>query len=109
VNTWDNKFHILIGTADNLNGLSWNLYVDGSQNGQLNENLGITQDTGNMFIGYSGANNEWWWGDIAEVLVFNRVISTNDRQNIEGYLAWKWGLQATLPSDHTYKFAPPSV
>jgi len=38
----------------------------------------------------------------AEVVVFNSQLSTTSRQQIEGYLAWKWGLQANLPSGHPY-------
>ena len=34
-------------------------------------------------------------------------MSIEDRQKLEGYLAWKWGLQASLPSDHPYKSAAP--
>ena len=26
----------------------------------------------------------------------------SNRQIVEGYLAWKWGLQTSLPSDHPY-------
>jgi hypothetical protein len=44
---------------------------------------------------------------IGEVVYFNRVLSTQERQQMEGYLAWKWGLQASLPSTHPYaKFTP---
>ena len=28
---------------------------------------------------------------------------------IEGYLAWKWGLQASLPGGHTYANAAPVI
>ena len=35
-------------------------------------------------------------------------MSDNDRQKIEGYLAHKWGLAASLPADHPYKDAAPS-
>jgi hypothetical protein len=45
----------------------------------------------------------------SEVLVINSALSTADRQRIEGYLAWKWGLQANLPADHPYKTLPPTV
>jgi len=38
----------------------------------------------------------------SEILVFNRVLSTTERQQIEGYLAWKWGLQGNLPTSHPY-------
>jgi hypothetical protein len=44
---------------------------------------------------------------VAEHLVFNRTLTTTERQDIEGYLAWKWGLQANLPSGHPYKNAAP--
>ena len=45
-------------------------------------------------------------------LVFGEVImvqttDTTTRQLIEGYLAWKWGLQASLPSNHPYKNSAP--
>lgn len=44
-----------------------------------------------------------WVGTINEIIIFNSVLSTLQRQQIEGYLAWKWGLRATLPETHTYK------
>ena len=47
-------------------------------------------------------------GSIAEVAFFNHPLETTDRQRVEGYLAWKWGLQANLPVGHPYKNAPPS-
>ena len=33
--------------------------------------------------------------------------NTTTRQLIEGYLAWKWNLQASLPADHPYKNVAP--
>jgi hypothetical protein len=44
---------------------------------------------------------------VGEILVFYTNISTADRQRIEGYLAWKWGLQANLPSEHPFKTRAP--
>jgi hypothetical protein len=42
-----------------------------------------------------------------EILTYNIAISTDNRQLVEGYLAHKWGVTASLPSDHPYKtFAP---
>jgi len=32
-----------------------------------------------------------------------------DRQKLEGYLAWKWGTQASLPIGHPYKGSPPTI
>jgi hypothetical protein len=42
-----------------------------------------------------------------EILMFNQYLDNTDRQKIEGYLAWKWGLQASLPIGHPYKSAAP--
>jgi len=39
-------------------------------------------------------------GTISEILVFNTALSNSDREHIEGYLAYKWGI--TLPSAHPY-------
>ena len=44
-------------------------------------------------------------GNIAEILIINSALDTIDRQKIEGYLANKWGLVSSLPSDHPHKTA----
>jgi hypothetical protein len=44
---------------------------------------------------------------IAEILIYNRSISTVERQRCEGYLAWKWGLQQQLPWNHPYAVSFP--
>jgi len=44
---------------------------------------------------------------IAEILIFDQALSAGDLDTITGYLAWKWGQQASLPSGHPYKSAPP--
>ena len=49
------------------------------------------------------------YGNIAEVITYNTSVSTLQRQQVEGYLAWKWGLQANLPVGHPYKNASPSI
>jgi hypothetical protein len=46
-------------------------------------------------------------GALYETLQFRRILSLSERQQIEGYLAWKYGTQATLPSEHPYLNSPP--
>jgi hypothetical protein len=48
-------------------------------------------------------------GDLAEVIVLDSVPSTAGRQLIEGYLAWKWGLEGDLPAGHPYENAAPTI
>jgi len=47
-------------------------------------------------------------GSISEVLAFDSQLNTTQSQIIEGYLAWKWGLQSNLPDNHPFKSAAPS-
>jgi hypothetical protein len=47
-------------------------------------------------------------GKIQEIIIYPSAISTAAFQQAEGYLAWKWGLKASLPSSHPYKLFPPS-
>ena len=44
--------------------------------------------------------------DIAEFIHFNRALTTAQRQQIEGYLAQKWGLAENLPPTHPYRRLP---
>ena len=46
-------------------------------------------------------------GDIAEILVFTRNLTFQEQKQVEGYLAHKWGLTASLPVDHPYKSVAP--
>ncbi len=46
-------------------------------------------------------------GQIAEVIVYNRVVSTSEREQLQAYLGWKWDLEANFTSGFTYKNNPP--
>lgn len=45
---------------------------------------------------------------LGEMLIV-RSPSTDTRDRITGYLAWKWGLQGNLPAGHPFRNAPPRV
>ncbi len=49
----------------------------------------------------------FYTGQIGEVVVYNRYLTTLESEEIEGYLACKWGLQARLPANHPYRYACP--
>lgn len=84
------------------------LFVTGSNIYSSNTSVAPLTSTGLTVGGRGGIPNTGALV-IAEVLIYNKALSTTERQQVESYLAWKWGLQASLPSDHTYKSAPPSV
>ena len=49
----------------------------------------------------------YWAGYVGEVVYYTGLLTTLQIQQVEGYLAWKWGLQSLLPAGHPYKNAPP--
>lgn len=53
------------------------------------------------------AGGNTWDGQIGEIVIVSGDLSVTDRRRLEGYQAWKWGLEAKLPADHPYKNIPP--
>ena len=88
---------------DGTNGFIWE---DGTSGGSSASSgtFGVTKyGIGNQ----ANPTTEYWIGSIGEVLIYNVALTDTQRQLVEGYLAWKWGLQASLPADHPYKSAGP--
>jgi len=50
----------------------------------------------------SSPNVSPYSGDIYEFALFRYALTDQQIFQIEGYLAWKWGLQNSLPSTHPY-------
>jgi hypothetical protein len=61
---------------------------------------GIRNSVSRISLGALQTNLNYFVGSIAEVIAFNTVITESQRQNIEGYLAWKWGFVSSLPANH---------
>jgi Glycine rich protein len=47
-------------------------------------------------------------GNVFEVLQYNRDLGQSERQQVEGYLAEKWGLRGSLPGSHPYYSVSPT-
>ena len=58
---------------------------------------------------YTVGNPEFHFqGSIKEIIITSSSLSTADRQRVEGYLAVKYGLRASLGAGHPYKNSPPN-
>jgi hypothetical protein len=86
------------------------------QNGELKNTatgVGLTPKTPTFgAIGAGYFNNsvvDQIDGKIGEIVILPDTPSTAEREKIEGYLAWKWGLVSQLPSTHPYRFTPPEA
>lgn len=87
----------IVGTVDYANGAGW-LYLNGSLDAS-NATLisapatpGNTPDTdcagGQYGIDHANAHT----GYIDEMIIYNSILSTSDRQALESYLMTKWGI-----------------
>ncbi|NDF22764.1 MAG: hypothetical protein EB152_05520, partial [Euryarchaeota archaeon] len=47
-------------------------------------------------------------GDIAEILIFDRILTFQEQKQVEGYLAHKWGGTDSLTNSHPYKEQAPA-
>lgn len=101
-NSLNNRFVIntLYHTA-NPNTLRFRL------NGLINpriQNVTAWANFDNLRIGRN--NGETTEGIICEVIIFNRILTITELEQVEGYLATKWGIQLNLPTTHPYYSTP---
>ncbi len=82
-------------------------YVNGSQSINFTE-VAASPETSTQLIFFGQLGSDQYFASIAfhEIIVARLEISNQTRQAIEGYLAWKWGLQNNLPSTHPYSLSP---
>ncbi|MBD2365192.1 hypothetical protein H6G36_29245 [Anabaena minutissima FACHB-250] len=103
---------IQTGVIKNSEGLA-DLYVNGVKrvNNAAFQSPGNTSNTApiSAVIGTFTASPRKFKGLISEVLMFDRALSLLEIQQLDGYLAHKWNLAASLPADHPYKNNPPTA
>jgi len=83
-------------------------YINGSPTYSVTSAF-LYGDTGStkITLGTRISKDTQFTGNIYEVIIYNTALITTQRQSIEGYLAWKWGLQANLINTHPYYNGPP--
>ena len=95
-----------------INGIFTNLFthnIPHIYSGQL----GTGANGGGNYTTYtigraSSSLGRYWNGYVGEVILYSTALTAFNRQKIEGYLAWKWGLQSSLPTDHPYYSSAPT-
>jgi len=61
------------------------------------------------YLGSRGGSSAFWNGQVWEMIIFSSYLSQSDTELVEGYLAWKWGVNTSLPIGHPYYSAAPTV
>ena len=95
---------VISGTQDNG---SVRIYFDGAQLNTFNASVTPNDTThSSLNIGNNSTTTDTF--SFYEIILIARDdINTATNQKIEGYLAWKWGLQNQLDASHPYKYRPP--
>jgi hypothetical protein len=94
-----------------IDGTYLNNFVNGTQQTPANTAQSGTFNFTNYVVANRAGNtgNYPLNGFVGEIIVYLNGLATLQRQQVEGYLAWKWGLQANLPANHPYKNSPPNI
>ncbi len=70
---------------------------------------GSTSNTAAVLTSIGNGGGNIYGGLIGELIVFKSVLTQAARELIEGYLAWEWGLQASLQATHPYRNSAPTT
>ena len=88
----DNGWHHVVWTS---NGSVSRMYVDGRLDSRINQSRGA--QTGTAYIGWDAPNfNEYFAGDIAQVAVYNNVLSAGDVEQLYAQNAGRFLADRTI-------------
>jgi fibronectin type 3 domain-containing protein len=87
------QFHVFNVSAQSTNWAAW---INGS----------LLYQTNNNPVGFGsspklGANSYYFWGDMAEVMIFSRALTASERVTVNSYLNGKYGLVPAVPAAPT--------
>jgi hypothetical protein len=89
-------------------------YINGTSSGTNNRNANAQTATANFTVGCTGSTGskaspaESLNGYFYEFVVYKQALTNNQRQVVEGYLAWKWNINTLLPVAHPFYSAAPT-
>ena len=83
-----------------INGITFN-----ASSGNIGSMTVTGLTIGGPWNNVSGALPYTWPGHICEVILYNTALTSNQREQVEGYLAQKWGLVSQMPESHISKRA----
>lgn len=100
----------ILGIDSSITDVVLNMYTNGALTAQYPGTVRFSGGGARNFIGaeVDGASR-FLNGYVTEIVQIESRLSTTDRQRLEGYLAWKWGLEANLPAGHPFRNIPPTV
>jgi hypothetical protein len=87
---------------------AWSFFLNGTSEFSTGTNtVGFSTAPKIGFSDTGGGGDRFLMGKVAEILIFNAVLSQSDREKVEGYLAHRWGIESVLDAGHPYKSSAP--
>jgi hypothetical protein len=81
--------------------------VNFTYSNQPDREMWIGGAAGLMQSGLSDSGSDHFQGAIHSVAQYTSNLNMNDRQRVEGILAWTFGIQNVLPASHPYRNSIP--
>lgn len=107
--TADGSTWRVVSTINRASGTRSEERIDGTSKGTAGESVdSLNVGTGLTLKLLGRSDGNGLQGDVAEIVITYGALTSDDEARIEGYLAWKYGLQGNLDSGHTYKSAAPT-
>jgi hypothetical protein len=101
---------LLVTASRDDESFSSDLYLNGRlRDSVITENAIVSANTNDLILGADPSVARFSDVDMGEVLILGGVLSTEEREQFEGYLAHKWGLAGNLPLGHPYRAMAPFV
>ena len=112
--TQDGTTYTISSDVYHIITITWNgaanspVFVDGSLNSTYSANSNTTFSFTRFGLGASlGTSPDFtpatfWTGSLNEVIIYRSALSSTQRRQMEGHLAWKWGINSSLPTTHPY-------
>ncbi len=82
-------------------------FVNFTYSNQPAREMHVGGAVGTMSHGMSDPGHDHLTGSIHTLAQYTSNLSQSDRQRVEGILAWNYGIESVLPSDHPFKNAAP--
>ena len=103
---------VLYSVVDQLNVTNGTaVWINGTLgSGGTGTSLSNTTYSGNEILYFGAGETSSLYPSYAafnEILIYSNALTTAQRQQVEGYLAWKWGKTSDLSSSHPYKTFKP--
>lgn len=106
--SWGTQDRTILWTLAAGTNPTLNIYPDGAGSASGSISTLSTPTTEGMLLAILDGTDRPWQGTAQCIIVADAVLTTDQRNKIEGYMAHKYGIAGQLNSGHPYRTTPPA-